>query len=425
MDSNNFVGNIGVGEREGRVICPMVARRHYYLAHGIGRSGDVAAEQPKAPGSTILHKIVRYLALDALRLCGIQLTKACLVLPLATGMSFALILQTLRRQRPGSKYVVWSRCDQKSCFKAILSAGLVPIVAETKIVGDAVVTDMDAIREAIERCGGTETIVCVASTTSCFAPRTADDIVAIAKECEKLNVPHVCNNAYGLQSSRCCHLVNEAMRLGRLDAYVQSTDKNFRVPVGGAIVASNSKSMIDDVGQMYAGRASMSPLLDLLVTLLYVGREAFVRDIRERKRLGAVMRKKFAALAAKHDERVLDIPKNSISMAMSLSSLLPDEGATSETQLETVLGAQMFRKRVSGIRVVPRGVVKTIDPYTFRGFGASVIDFPVPYLTAACAIGTTEEDVDVFLKRLDKALKSLKKKFRERKKDSGAASKTE
>jgi O-phospho-L-seryl-tRNASec:L-selenocysteinyl-tRNA synthase len=47
MDSNNFLGNVGVGEREARVACPLVARRHYRLAHGIGRSGDIAAEQPK------------------------------------------------------------------------------------------------------------------------------------------------------------------------------------------------------------------------------------------------------------------------------------------------------------------------------------------------------------------------------------------
>jgi O-phospho-L-seryl-tRNASec:L-selenocysteinyl-tRNA synthase len=47
MDSNNARGNVGVGEREGRVASGMVARRHFRLAHGIGRSGDIAAEQPK------------------------------------------------------------------------------------------------------------------------------------------------------------------------------------------------------------------------------------------------------------------------------------------------------------------------------------------------------------------------------------------
>lgn len=31
MDSNNFLGNCGVGEREGRVASDLVARRHYRL----------------------------------------------------------------------------------------------------------------------------------------------------------------------------------------------------------------------------------------------------------------------------------------------------------------------------------------------------------------------------------------------------------
>ncbi len=47
MDSNNFLSSVGVGEREARVANRLVAKRHFGLAHGIGRSGDVAAEQPK------------------------------------------------------------------------------------------------------------------------------------------------------------------------------------------------------------------------------------------------------------------------------------------------------------------------------------------------------------------------------------------
>ena len=47
MDSNNFPHPVGVGEREARVASSLVARRHYGLAHGIGRSGNIAAEQPK------------------------------------------------------------------------------------------------------------------------------------------------------------------------------------------------------------------------------------------------------------------------------------------------------------------------------------------------------------------------------------------
>ena len=39
MDSNNFIGNVGLGEREGRVYSNIVSHRHFSLSHGIGRSG--------------------------------------------------------------------------------------------------------------------------------------------------------------------------------------------------------------------------------------------------------------------------------------------------------------------------------------------------------------------------------------------------
>jgi len=147
----------------------------------------------------------------------------------------------------------------------------------------------------------------------------------------------------------------------------------------------------------------MSPLLDLLITFLYIGRDRLKSMYQERKDLSKVMRKKFSALAQKYGERVLNIPKNTISMAMSLS-------ATLESDAETQLGATLFRKRVSGLRVVARGGTKTIAPYTFHGWGASVKAFPTSYITAACAVGTTEKDIDEFLKRLDKCLKDMQKK---------------
>ena len=60
MDSNNFRGAAGVGEREARVASALVARRHWNLGHGIGRSGDIAAEQPKVrPASRHLHTCPR------------------------------------------------------------------------------------------------------------------------------------------------------------------------------------------------------------------------------------------------------------------------------------------------------------------------------------------------------------------------------
>jgi O-phospho-L-seryl-tRNASec:L-selenocysteinyl-tRNA synthase len=72
MDSNNFVGNVGAGERESRVFSNLVSKRHYRMGHGIGRSGDIAAVQPKAAGSSLINKMTNYLALDAIKIAGVQ-----------------------------------------------------------------------------------------------------------------------------------------------------------------------------------------------------------------------------------------------------------------------------------------------------------------------------------------------------------------
>lgn len=124
MDSNNFSAAVGAGEREARVFSQLVWRRHFGFGHGIGRSGDIAAVQPKAAGSSLLYKLTNRLALHATQLCGITRARACLVLPTATGMSLALVLLALRAQRPpGASLVIWSRIDQKSCFKSIVATG--------------------------------------------------------------------------------------------------------------------------------------------------------------------------------------------------------------------------------------------------------------------------------------------------------------
>ena len=67
--------------------------------------------------------------------------KDAFVAPVATGMGVALCLMALKRQRPGSKYVIWSRVDQKSCFKAILTAGLEPVIMSLVKAGDGLRTD--------------------------------------------------------------------------------------------------------------------------------------------------------------------------------------------------------------------------------------------------------------------------------------------
>ena len=55
-------------------------------------------------------------------------------------------------------------------------------------------------------------------------------------------------------------------------------------------------------------------------------------------------------------------------------------------------------------RVVARGEVKEVCNYTFHGFGAHSSEYPCNYLTAAAAVGMTQNDVDMFVKRLDKVM---------------------
>jgi len=130
MDSNSFTLSVGAGEREGRVSCGLVRRRHFGMAHGVGRSGDIAAVQPKAAGSSLVNKLVHRLALDAVRAAGISRARSCLVLPTATGMSLTLCMLALRSKRPKACYVIWSRIDQKACFKSICTSGCTPVIVQ-------------------------------------------------------------------------------------------------------------------------------------------------------------------------------------------------------------------------------------------------------------------------------------------------------
>ena len=224
----------GVGEREGRVFSSLVAQRHFGLSHGMGRSGDITEPQPKAVGSSVLVKLALMLTLDALRR-GSGLDKKGpaahgVLLPLCTGMSMSLLLSSLRSSDIKKNIVLWSRIDQKSCFKAITSAGLVCVVVQTKIQGDEVVTDIEAIEDALKEHG--DRVLAIITTTSCFAPRVPDAVDKVAKLCKQADVHHVINNAYGLQCAKTCKLINRACVVGRVDGIVCSTDKNFLVPVG-------------------------------------------------------------------------------------------------------------------------------------------------------------------------------------------------
>lgn len=86
-----------------------------------------------------------------------------------TGMTIAMCILTLKQSNPTAKYIIWSRIDQKSCFKAIFTAGLTALVLDQIILDGQLQTDIEGVKELMVVHG--RDVLCVLSTTSCFAPR--------------------------------------------------------------------------------------------------------------------------------------------------------------------------------------------------------------------------------------------------------------
>ncbi|XP_062562875.1 O-phosphoseryl-tRNA(Sec) selenium transferase [Armigeres subalbatus] len=397
MDSNNFPSRCGVGEREARVICDLVKRRHYNFAHGIGRSGNLTDAQPKAAGSTILNNLTNALLLDLIREAGVNNCRKAILVPLATGMAMLMTLLTLKAGRPQGRYVLWSRIDQQSCFKSVQSSGLIPVVIDTVPVeerGDCVLgTDIGTFRDKIVELGACN-ICCILSTTSCFAPRTCDSIIELGKLCQEYDVPHVVNNAYGLQSTYLTHQLEQANRIGRVDAFIQSTDKNLLVPVGGAIIAGFDGDIVERVSKFYPGRASSSQSLDVLMTLLSLGKTGYTNLVIKRKELHQYLLNRLTETAEKFGEQVMS-GKNPISIAFTLKTF------GSNQQL---IGSMLHRRGVSGCRVVSGIEQKCIAGVAFKAWGSHRNETTVPYLTASAALGVSREEIDGFIVKIEQVL---------------------
>ncbi|CAG2062651.1 unnamed protein product, partial [Timema podura] len=105
---------------------------------------------------------------------------------------------------------------------------------------------------------------------------------------------------------------------GRVDAFVQSTDKNFLVPVGGAIIAGFDKGLVERISRMYPGRASSSPAMDVFITLLSLGMNGYKNLITQRKEMYTYLKEELTKIAFKYGERILETKNNPISIDVSL-----------------------------------------------------------------------------------------------------------
>lgn len=275
-------------------------------------------------------------------------------------------------------------------MKAIQLAGLELVVVPNRLEGDEVRTDLERLEQIINE-EGPDTILCVLSTSSCFAPRVPDRLIEIGGICNKYGIGHIVNNAYGLQSNKAIHLINETVRTGgRLDAIIQSTDKNFMVPVGGSIVTGPDGKFILEVGRVYPGRASISSLIDLTCTLLEMGRDGLKQLVKERVETFQNFKEKLKNLPEKHG-RLLETPHNDVSMAI----------AVKETP-NNHLGSQMFYHLVSGSRLVGKYTRKSKlpDGVNLESFGAHYDEYPCAYLTVASSIGQKDKEIDKFIETL-------------------------
>jgi O-phospho-L-seryl-tRNASec:L-selenocysteinyl-tRNA synthase len=194
-----------------------------------------------------------------------------------------------------------------------------------------------------------------------------------------------------------------------VDAIIQSTDKNFMVPVGGAIVSSPDEKLLDLISQTYPGRASMSPILDLFITLLEMGKEGYESLRKQRIDLAlGPFKDMLLRVSERNNQRLLISQRNTISFAISLEDITN----VSETvdRDYTSFGSMLFTRGVSGARVVQRQTVSKISGITFQGYGSSANAYPVSYFSVACAIGAKPEDILLLEERLNKAFDDWNKK---------------
>ncbi|MFX1427953.1 MAG: O-phosphoseryl-tRNA(Sec) selenium transferase [Promethearchaeota archaeon] len=391
MDTDKDSDAARVGEREARIASKLHLKTSSGFCHGVGRSGFLTAPQPKAPGGSIMYEISNYLARDILKNFGLPNVKEAIVVPLCTGMSLSLVLGALRPVEKNiiniKRTVLVPQIDHKSLLKSIEFMGLKPKIINGKIFGDAVRIPIEDIETNID-----SDCYAIISLTSFFPPREPDNVKEISKLAQENNLVHIIINAYGVQSPEWMKLIRSAIDAGRVDAIIQSTDKNFLTPVGGALIASPIKENITKISQTYAGRASATPVVNFLISMLSLGIIGYQKLIEEQQQNRKLLEEKLSVIATNLNEKILDI-HNPVAVALSLKNL-------KEEHLYAIGGA-LYNLRVTGPRVY--------NPKESE-FGTCCRNYPTPYIVMNAAIGSKKEDIVSAVERFEKAYKQITQK---------------
>jgi len=389
MDTDKDNNAARVGEREGRIASKLHLRTSAGFCHGVGRSGFLTAPQPKAPGGSIMYELSNYLARNILRNTGLPNIKKAIVVPLCTGMSLSLVLSALKPCKSEinlnyKRTVLIPQVDHKSLLKSIDFMGFNTKIVPGQIFGDAVRIPIEDIKDHLDN-----NCFAIISLTSFFPPREHDNIKEISKFAEENDLVHIVINAYGVQSPEWMKLIRSAIDAGRIDAIIQSTDKNFLTPVGGAVIASPAKETITKISQTYAGRASATPIVNFLISMLSLGISGYQKLLKEQQHNREILEKKLREIAKKLNERILDV-YNPVAVALSLKNL-------SEKKLYA-LGGALYNLRVTGPRVY--------NPKE-NSFGTCCSNYPTPYIVMNAAIGASEKDIISAVERFEKAYNQI------------------
>jgi len=389
MDTDKDNSAARVGEREARIASKLHLRTSAGFCHGVGRSGFLTAAQPKAPGGSIMYELSNYLARNILRNTGLPNIKDAIVVPVCTGMSLSLALGALKQGQSENnlnykRTVLVPQIDHKSLLKSIDFMGFKAKIVPGQIFGDAVRIPVEEIKNNLN-----DDCFAIISLTSFFPPREHDNIKEISKFAQENNLVHIVINAYGVQSPEWMKLIRSGIDAGRVDAIIQSTDKNFLTPVGGAVIASPSKENIIKISQAYAGRASATPVVNFLISMLSIGINGYQKLIKEQQKNRKILETKLSEIAEIFNERILDI-YNPVAVALSLINI-------KEEQLYA-LGGALYNLRVTGPRVY--------NPKE-NAFGTCCSNYPTPYIVMNAAIGATEKDIVSAVERFEKAYNQI------------------
>jgi O-phospho-L-seryl-tRNASec:L-selenocysteinyl-tRNA synthase len=188
-----------------------------------------------------------------------------------------------------------------------------------------------------------------------------------------------------VQSREIMKRIRSAVDAGRVDAVVQSTDKNFLTPIGGAIVAAPEQEILDEVSEQYAGRATAAPATQFLAAILALGIKNYenLRDAQEKNR--EYLEENLKKVAEEYGERVLNV-YNPIACAMSITNRDPQK-----------VGGALYNLRVTGPR--------TLEP---TDYGSCCKKYPTAYITMNAAIGTRHEDIKRAVQKLEEALRQVR-----------------